>query len=507
MSHDSNTAGIPIRRLIGETAVYGLGGVFDKAVGFMLLPITTAFLTPGDYGLLGLVSSTTYVLYLIFSIGMPAALMRFYLQTTEEAGRRAALATALFVTLAGASIGLAPLVLFADPIGREIFGRDGRSFLLLAGLITVLMLVNDLAARRLQADGKAAVFLWTRIVSSVTIRGVGLLLIILGWGAWGWLLGELIGQCATLLIVAGLGLRGAWAACEAGLARAMAAYGLGLLPGMLSHWVMTGSDKYLLRILVRDDPFSQIGFYTVAERVSSVMQLVNVAFLLGWRRFAFHNMHLADGPTLLARGFSLYIVTGGYLALALSLLGDDLTHWLIPSDFEQGVRVIPALTAAGLFTGLSEVVDVGMHRARRTATLSLFNALAATANVILNFWLIPPFGITGAAGATLLCQILKTVLVWHASHRAFPIPIETRRIVTTIGVFLIVFGVGSKLGWMAIDGLSEPFGWIVATVVQSLLVVVAPVILALSGGISQTERRQLSAIIADRFTARRVDER
>ncbi len=43
----------------------------------------------------------------------------------------------------------------------------------------------------------------------------------------------------------------------------------------------------------------------------------------------------------------LFLLAGGLMAMALSLLGDDLTHWLIRAVFAKGMVVIVPLTLSG----------------------------------------------------------------------------------------------------------------------------------------------------------------
>src|SRR5690606_37793731 len=109
--------------------------------------------------------------------------------------------------------------------------------------------------------------------------------------------------------------------------------------------------------------------YGVGHRISSIMQLINTAFLLGWRRFAYKNIHHPDGPRLLARGVTLFSLAGGYGALGLSLLGDDLTYWVVDAKFHPGIVVIVPLTWSTFAWGLSDIACIGLHKAKRTLLL------------------------------------------------------------------------------------------------------------------------------------------
>jgi O-antigen/teichoic acid export membrane protein len=249
-------------------------------------------------------------------------------------------------------------------------------------------------------------------------------------------------------------------------------YGALLTPAFVSQWIMVGCDKLVMNATL-EDPEQAIGFYSVGERISSIVMFGNVAFALAWRRFAFHNMVVPGGEPLLARGMKLFVLGNALLALALSLLGDDLTHWLIRAVFEQGTVVIVPLTLAGWLAGLADTAPVGLHRVGRPAIISAVNVTAAALNVALNFWAIPRFGILGAAFTTLGSQALRAIAIWSASQRAYRLPFDYRGAGWGLTWMAAVFCVGYAAGAQCVRGLPAPWGWVAATASESAVVLVA----------------------------------
>jgi O-antigen/teichoic acid export membrane protein len=82
-----------------------------------------------------------------------------------------------------------------------------------------------------------------------------------------------------------------------------------------------------------------------------------------------------------------------------------------------------------------------MHRTGRLATLSV---LAAVVNVAAALALVPPFGIVGAAGATLIGYLVLTMFYLWASQRLWAIHVEHRRL-TVVAVLLGLVGVVTTL--------------------------------------------------------------
>ena len=69
-----------------HAAIYGTGSVGTRVLGFLLIPVYTRFMSPADYGVLALCTTTVGVLKLLSLAGFPSALFRSYLFTdTSEA--------------------------------------------------------------------------------------------------------------------------------------------------------------------------------------------------------------------------------------------------------------------------------------------------------------------------------------------------------------------------------------------------------------------------------------
>ena len=474
----SADAPVSVRSFFGETLAYGFVETCNKAIGLLLLPVIALFLSPADYGLLSLFGVTATILFMVFSVGMPYGFFRFYTDTRDDTRRGLVLDTAFWIATASSALWGTILFLGASWVDRALFQVEWGGYSRLLAVVVYLRFVDMFARSRLRADGRVWTFVWISLVYVLLSRGLSLTFIMIGMGPWGWVVGE----CAALVVTVGLlafaSLRDLRFRTDARTCRELIPYGCWLVPVMLSHWVMTGADKYLLRALV-DNPLTQIGLYTVGERVSSVMQMVTVAVLQGWQRFAFRNMHHPEGPRLLSRGMTHYVIGAGYAALALALLGDDLTHWLIPSDFEAGVRVIPALTLACFFSGWADMASIGLHKVNRTSRLGVLSGSAAALNIALNLAFIPRYGILGAAYTTLACQALRAFATWRASQRCLVIPLELRRIVTAVLCYSAVFGAGQLL---------HPFGWAASSVGQTILVGATPLVMLAAGFFTDAER-------------------
>jgi O-antigen/teichoic acid export membrane protein len=126
-------------------------------------------------------------------------------------------------------------------------------------------------------------------------------------------------------------------------------------------------------------------------------------------------------------------------------------------------------------------VTIATGRSRQTQ----FNWIATTAGAILNFtlniWLIPAYGMLGAAYATLAGYILIMALrTWNA-QRVYPVQYQWRRVVVLVLVAGALTGVGKAM----------PHSLAVACA----LTAVYPLVLAAFGFYLPAERRRLRRLL------------
>jgi hypothetical protein len=101
--------------------------------------------------------------------------------------------------------------------------------------------------------------------------------------------------------------------------------GVATVPGVIAAWALVAANRYLLKGL-GPHGIEDVGLFALAERFSSVMLLAGQTRWLGWRRFAFRNMHLPNGPELPARGFTLYYAVSALFLLGIAVFGPAATH-------------------------------------------------------------------------------------------------------------------------------------------------------------------------------------
>jgi len=162
-----------------------------------------------------------------------------------------------------------------------------------------------------------------------------------------------------------------------------------------------------------------------------------------------------------ATALLVFSVCAAVLVIATAVAAPALVPLVLGSDYGETAGILWLLVAAQLVGGAYYLVAIGLNISERTGDISRATWLAAASNVVLDFVLIPTFGYTGAAVATLVSLIVAAIVVWKRSRAVYPIPYNTAAILRIWFVAL-----GALSGWAILVGPAR-----VAVIIAALAVV------------------------------------
>ncbi|MDH7488250.1 MAG: oligosaccharide flippase family protein [Anaerolineae bacterium] len=478
-----------LKNLGAQSATYGLGDALTKAIAFLLIPVYTRYLSVADYGILGVASSLTAVLGILYPLGLNAAAMRFYYDAPDETSRRDLLGTMAVAVLA---IGLAlTLILAATPLGPALFGLAVRDIPFSPYITTLLWTacfanasVIPLVIFRVQERPRRYV---TYTVGGFLLTTVAILYFVVGQsaGALGNLRGVMIASGIMMLAYVATTFRHANLTFQRRWLAEGLTYGLPVVPHLLAHWALTLSDRSILNHLV---PLDQVGVYTLAYQVSIALSLITQALNTAWMPFFYRLASEPDAERRLARFFTYYLGIAVFAALGLAMLGGDVILIVAAPTFHSAARWVPVITLAHLAQGFYYPAVFALFYRRKTAYLPLITGSAAALNIALNLALIPSWGIAAAAWSKAAAYVVLAVVTFAAGQRVYPIPWEGRRVALMVGL-------GTGL-WAASALLLGPLALWARVAARLALVAAFPLLLWAAGFPTGDERAHVMRLLA-----------
>jgi len=247
-----------------------------------------------------------------------------------------------------------------------------------------------------------------------------LLVVVLHSGAFGLMLANALAWASVLPHSIAV-LRRHWSSNVTGRDVAAAlAFGLPLMPHALAHWGLNVSDRLLLGLWVSE---ASIGIYSVGYQAAAVLGVLLIA--TNWAIMP-HYGRLARRQAALPGETRGLIVGQVCFTLLLSSVWAFVTpaavRLLLPDAYSSAAAIVPWVVLGQCLFGLYLIpmnvlsIVIGQTRWAWTATAS-----AVAVNVGSNLYLIPHYGIEGAAMATALgyAALLATMSA-YALRSYFP---------------------------------------------------------------------------------------
>jgi len=431
-----------LKRLGRHSAVYGLGGIVSRVLAVFLLPLYTRFLDTEDLGAVGLIVALSAVLVTILRLGISSAFFRFYFDSPDPARRRLVVRTSFWFTMASATLGLAAGVLLAEPIA-DLLGLDDAN-LVRAGFVGIWAQMNyEQLTSLFRAEERSTAFVLASLANIAVTIGATILLVV-AWeqGALGVIVGNFTGTLVVYLALLAIHREQLGLQFSRPLLREMNRFGIPLVPAALALIAVNFSDRFFLVHLASLD---EVGLYEIGVRIASAMVLLLTAFRMAWPAFAYSIEDDRDAARTYSYVLTYIVVITSWMALALGVLAPWLVQLLTTEEFYDAERVVAPLAFAAAAFGAYIVVVIGIGRARQTRSNWVITGAAAVLNVVLNVVLIPPFGMMGAAIATIGAYgTLFIGMAWKA-QRVFHVPYQWRRVALAMGTAIVLTVVARAL--------------------------------------------------------------
>lgn len=205
-----------------------------------------------------------------------------------------------------------------------------------------------------------------------------------------------------------------------GLDRTFRRDGLNLTLAGLSVLVLTRTDLIMLGQMVGE---RAVGIYAVAVQCVDLVPMVMVIFV---------RMLARDFVTVFRRGEAAFVSTAarmlgpglwviGCAAVGMWWAGAPLVRLVFGDGYAEAGRAIAVLLVAQVFVFVGLMRGQYLTLVQDTGYGVWSTAAGAAANIVLNAWAIPRYGLLGAAGATCVARILMSAVLplWVPSQRMF----------------------------------------------------------------------------------------
>ncbi len=433
-----------VKNLTRHSAVYTVATFIQRLQGLILLPVLTdpSFLaTKGEFADYNLIFTFIAFMNVIYLYGMDVAFLHYFF--LGEHPRQTIYRSAFqFLSISGIVLSLLIMV-FSEPIAWLVFYEPGYGFFvrIAAGILFFDTLCN-MPYLILRADERSILYTTVRMGRFLLELVLNIFFIVfLKMGVKGILFANLTAAVVNLIVLIPFQLkylRGkySWPAVK-GLLR----FGLPIIPNGMAYLMVEISDRYLMPRLLNKEIMAE---YAASYKLGTIMLMLVIAFRTAWQPFFLKIAHEESAKDIYSRVMTYYVFVSGFVVLSVTMLIEYMVKFPLPlgmtllgETYWGGVKIIPIILISYMFFGVYVNLTVGIFIEKKSEWMVIFTGLAAIFNISSNFYLMPAYGMMGAAYATILAYFIMMVSIYIANQKLYTIKYEYGRIFWIVGYLMV----------------------------------------------------------------------
>ena len=430
-----------------HTILYGIAKGASALSLLILVSILTRAFSPSEYGVIELALALVLVLGSFLMMGLDSAVAVHFYQAEGVEARKKILPTALYFLFASSAAILVSLSVFTESLSSLVFGAAGLEMAFLFALGAAFFVVfRNLFENVVRLHLQPLFYLAITFTQTALLIGLVLLFTFqFNWGVEGILGAYLLASLGAASVGFLLTFSDYLLSFSLVVFRSLVAFGFPLLFVALSEWVLHLADRLFLVYFTSPE---QVGLYSLGLRISQVILLVVGSFQLAWVPFALSIHKEKDAPHTFAHILTYFTIATCGLALSLTVFAKEIISLIATPLYQEAFKVVGPLSLGLVAYGSYSILALGIMISRKTGYLAWTAGAAALLNIVLNFLLVPRFGMVGAALATVTSFFVSAILMYVISQRYYPIPFQIKKvgILWAITIVFMIAGIHIQFG-------------------------------------------------------------
>jgi O-antigen/teichoic acid export membrane protein len=473
----------PIRKLAGQTAIYGLSSIVGRLLNYLLVPLYTyKFADAADYGVVSELYAWVAFLVILLTFGMETAYFRFRKESQDE---KEVFKSGFFTLLIVNITFLLFIFIFIQPIARAMLFSEHPEYIVLLSLIVVIDGLSALPMARLRAEEKALRFAGINFAAILVNIALNLFFLLILFdpaqpeqGVFYILLANLISSAIKPIVLIkdfmSVSLRP-----KLNLVKGMLIYALPLVIAGFAGIINETLDRILLKQILYDssNPSSlnyaeaQVGVYSACYKLAMLVTIIIQAFRYAAEPFFFAQQKDKNSNQIYVKVMNYFIGFLCLVFLGVTMNIDVLKYFIQNETYWEGLGVVPILLVANIFLGIYYNQSIWYKLSNKTQFGALIAIMGAILTIVLNVLFIPKYGYWASAWATLTVYCFQMILSYLLGQKHYPIPYNLKKFGIYLFLSFSIYYLFSKINfeWETINFLAKNLG-VVLFLVLFLLV-------------------------------------
>ena len=376
-------------------------------LGMVVSMLTARYLGPSNFGMISYASSIVAFVVPVMQLGLSNILVQETIEYPEEEG--AIFGTSMVMSLCSAVACMVGVVSFV-----YIANAKQMQLVIVCTLYSIILIFQALEMLQYWFQAK----LLSKYISIVSlcacaiVSGYKIFLLATGknicWFAVSSAMDIVLIDCALILIYRKLGGQ-RLQFCKDVAKRLFSRSKYYIISGLMVT-VFAQTDKIMLALMINE---AATGYYSAAVSCAGMTSFVVVAIIDSARPAILESRkrNYISFEKSMTVTYSIIAFFSLTQSIVMTLLAMPIIHILYGKDYLQSTSVLRVIVWYTTFSYLGGAKDIWILAEGKQKYLILLNIVGATANVVLNLFMIPIYGAVGAAAASLITQIFTNVVM------------------------------------------------------------------------------------------------
>lgn len=444
-------------KILKNTVIYSVGQVLPQAIGFLLLPLYIRYLSPTDYGILASMQLLQVIICIFLTLSMDRAIYRLYYDYKTENERKFFVGSLFCSIVIISSFVTAMLFICGSWLQKVFESISFHPYYTYMILTSYLSVFSYLPLAVLMIREKAMHYIAITLSKFILDTVLQVYFITVAQrGAEGQLFATFISGAFYLFVYLWVQHKYIIYKLDFTILRPVLSFALPILPNLLASWILNLSDRIFIE---KNFSLAEVGIYSLSSKLASIIVILSGGFLSAYTPVFYRvaaeetRMH---GDNILSEYNMIHV---GILLLSgtfVSIFSAEIVSFLGNVAYGETRYILPLLAVANIISQGTGVYNLCIYQAKKSYYVMYITFVVALFSVGSNYFLIPKFGVYGAAVGAILVAAGMFVLTYWFAQKSYFVDIswgKGRKVLFLAILIVIVCGM--------LDQMSEGLRWLV----------------------------------------------
>ncbi|WP_230380057.1 lipopolysaccharide biosynthesis protein [Kaistella gelatinilytica] len=440
------------KKLLGQTAIYGLSTVIIRLFPFIISPFVTHAFGPQSLAPFIDFYSVAGIIIVLLSHGMETTFFRF---AEKEEDTRKLISTATISVLAASFLFMIFAFMFRQDLAIAFKTPDQVNLMTMMLFVLGLDGLSTMPFVILRKTGRPKKFAIIKIINGVInfILVVFFIVILPKLGSKGLFgftydknfgigyvfVANLVASAVTFLLLFPEIKSVRLDAFNWNLWKKMMAYSWPITIAGLAGVINETMDRQFLKYLLPDGTNTeQMAIYGAVCKIVTFLTLFRQAYLLGIEPFFFSHAKNENSGKSYAKLMDMFVIVNCIILVALCVNLNWLAKlYLSNPAYNEGIPIVPIVLIAAVFLGIYLNMSVWYKLSDKTIFGAYLSVLGAVVTIVINVYFIPAYGYWASTWGTFLSYFSMMTVSYFLGQYFYPVPYHMKKILGYLSISIL----------------------------------------------------------------------